>query len=529
MAVRWVLALAFVAAAAAATWAELRDATALEVEVDVGYGLPELGDAYNVVFDRLWFADVDVVVRTPRRCARGVVTLRQNGRVVDSERAWSAAREARVDSTAYAQGGTTAELTATASCRAGPAAGLNGRAAASFAVPRTACAARALRVLELDGVAHADGAELEEGDRLPAGTPVRVERGRVVVGAPECNGFHALLRPGETAIGGYDPNGRGDEFRGPRIVVPRADDHAGGWSPFDLGVRVFPEGARCAECPLPRPASFAARSGRGRAAIRVYAANVLVGSFNARYVRVRAGQQLFVRCAANGQRCRFGRPVLFQPREPFTLVPRERRRLRRMIVGRRRPSAFMLAPERARTRVYAVRAAGGEPALLAVLWDRGVRTAAYARPQTQHGLIVWRQTRRGWRLAYARRGSRSLPYVGVRLGDVTHDGHQDVLMTEGSGGSGGCGIRRVIASARGDLREIFRRAMCETEIEARGGDLVVPEPIGPCPDPGGAAHCFGGTRTETWRWNGSRLLNVSTVVRCVEPRLDPVRDCRPRR
>jgi hypothetical protein len=105
-------------------------------------------------------------------------------------------------------------------------------------------------VLSLDGEARANGRRLEAGAEVEAGSVVEVARGRAVVGAPECNGFHALLLPGSTRVGGYDPNGRGEAFTATQLVVMRADEHVGPFFADRMGLQVEAEARRCADCAL---------------------------------------------------------------------------------------------------------------------------------------------------------------------------------------------------------------------------------------------------------------------------------------
>ena len=58
------------------------------------------------------------------------------------------------------------------------------------------------------------------------------------------------------------------------------------------------------------------------------------------------------------------------------------------------------------------------------------------------------------------------------------------------------------------------------------GILEVNVPVGPCPYKYGSAHCSGGRRQETLRWNGTRFVLRRARVECVLPRLDPAHGCR---
>jgi hypothetical protein len=524
-AMRWVLLAAFLSLVGISTWTGLREQRELGIEIRTGYALPEWGTWHNFVRERLWSAPAEAVVRSPRGCSRLDLAYERRrlhgGRVVGVSPWSTTARDGEaigLDADGYV--GDELELVVRAACRAGPDAGLRGESTARVTIPGADCAQRPLRVLDVRGEARARGETLERGDELRAGEPVDVVRGRIVVGAPECNGLHVLLLPGRTTVGDYDPNGRGREFTARRLVVMRADEHVGAYVEPRLGLEVEPHGRRCERCPISIPATFTVRSDGRRAAIRVFASSVVVTARQAPRVRVRTGEQLFVDCVFRS--CRLDGPVLFQPGEPFDLERRMPRRLARTIPGRARPPLARLAPDRARVRVVEA-----QPALLVVLWRRGLRTRPGADLRVQNGLIVWRREADGWRLAHTR---QFLPWInaGVVSADITRDGQEDLLLTEWNGGSGGCGFRRVLADVRNRVRELYRRDICETGISAAGGDLLVELPVGPCPFPEGSAHCYGGVRRERWRWNGRRLVLALVDVRCRYPRLDPERGCQAR-
>ena len=88
---------------------------------------------------------------------------------------------------------------------------------------------------------------------------------------------------------------------------------------------------------------------------------------------------------------------------------------------------------------------------------------------------------------------------------------------------------RLLVTTRRGVEETLRDYNCETHHELSGGVFHLRKAVGPCPAGGGGAHCYGGTRDRQLRWDGRKLVTVRTLVRCVLPRLDPKRDCRPRR
>jgi hypothetical protein len=147
---------------------------------------------------------------------------------------------------------------------------------------------------------------------------------------------------------------------------------------------------------------------------------------------------------------------------------------------------------------------------VAVAWASG-------DPATRRsGLIVWQRAdaQPAWEAVYAFVDPKGRGVFGVRMdqGDVTHDGIADLLTFEDVGGSGACGTYRVIATTDGDASEIFRRDVCDAEIQIAGRDLRVREAVFEPDDP----HCCPSAfRTTVLRWNGSDWAEVSEEVSAV--------------
>ena len=99
--------------------------------------------------------------------------------------------------------------------------------------------------------------------------------------------------------------------------------------------------------------------------------------------------------------------------------------------------------------------------------------------------------------------------IRVEAGELTGDAIPDILSFEDVGGSGACGTYRVIATAAGDAREIFRRDVCDTQIAISGGDLRIREAV----FHGGDPHCCPSAfRESTLRWSGTSWDEVSSEV-----------------
>jgi len=166
----------------------------------------------------------------------------------------------------------------------------------------------------------------------------------------------------------------------------------------------------------------------------------------------------------------------------------------------------------------------GAPSTLAVVWRTGDAELA-----TGQGLILWRRAADSWRAVYSRRlNRRKYAHARIYKADLTGDGRQDVLLEEDQGGTAACGTWRVLAPEAAGVRQVFRRSSCETWYTARNGTLLVNEPVGPCPQTGGAIHCFGGRRLHRLKWNGERFERTSTRVTCYRDNLDPRNQCRRR-
>jgi len=209
----------------------------------------------------------------------------------------------------------------------------------------------------------------------------------------------------------------------------------------------------------------------------------------------------------------------------------------------RRPLSRVVYPEASGFNPTALAPAGTEIRLWRVGSSPARMFVVYSRPEDPRnakgsdsltsGVLLWEQELfedgRRWRLLYER------PYpwwadVDVVLGDVTADGSPDVFHST-SQGSAGCGPRYVVAVVGGAARETFRRHTCESYFRIEPGQLLVDEPVGPCPVRLAGAHCFGGRREVALGWTGWRLAPTSTMVRCEWPdlELEPENECRRRK
>jgi hypothetical protein len=401
----------------------------------------------------------------------------------------------------------------------------------TFELPAASCDDGLLHVYELHGRGewtdergNAGTHPLRAGDLVQSEDDLRIAPGgRAVVGAAECNGFRLDLGPGEYGVGGYRIDARGEPFAGARALVT-ADSHAGGWEAGSL--EVLPLGERCRSCATATPATFEIHDAR----VRVISGTVLARA-GGRSVRVHAGEEAGAVCRTASQ-CRVLGPRIFQPAEPWSspLTAAPPRLHAVQSAPGSTPPTSRLAPAFSQMSVYRLPAAAGAPEQLAVHWSREFRARAGGLDTTepQEGVLLWQRvapTR--WRIVYRRRAA-DYARIGLTVGDVTGDGHPDVLLVEEQG-SGACGPRVLVAWVAGRERTLVARNECESTFRLEHSALVVDEPVGACPYPAGSAHCFGGTRDVAMRWSGAKLVERRATVTCALPRLDPARGCGPRR
>lgn len=159
-----------------------------------------------------------------------------------------------------------------------------------------------------------------------------------------------------------------------------------------------------------------------------------------------------------------------------------------------------LVPEGSQvTGTWYVPESGGIGEQIVVAWATGTDPF-----RQEHGLALWQRhvDDPPWQAAYAFLDKVARGVLGIRaqLGDLTADGHEDVLSFEDTGGSGACGIWRVLATLEGAIAELYHRQTCDTDIVASEGTLILTEAVF---EPGDAHCCPSATRTTTLRWDGA--------------------------
>jgi hypothetical protein len=126
-----------------------------------------------------------------------------------------------------------------------------------------------------------------------------------------------------------------------------------------------------------------------------------------------------------------------------------------------------------------------------------------------YGITVWQGDRR----LYEHRAAPNMTGIHVETGDFTGDGRSDALLFEDHDGSGGCGVYRALVSTTATFRQVSSRLLCvdQGSIHLRDGGLVFRLGVSKDPKTASQIHCcFEFVRTTVKRWNGQRLVVVSS-------------------
>ncbi len=172
------------------------------------------------------------------------------------------------------------------------------------------------------------------------------------------------------------------------------------------------------------------------------------------------------------------------------------------------PVEELIPPGAQATSTWALSPPDDPMAQIGVAWARGADPFAQ-----EQGLVVWQPSEGGapWRAVYGFTDSPDRGVLGIRLvvDDLTGDGVDDALTFEDQGGSGACGIWRVIQTGTGTATQIYRRHTCDTNVTIGEGSLVVTASVY---EPGDSHCCPSATRTTTLRWDGSVWQVVDRVT-----------------
>lgn len=177
------------------------------------------------------------------------------------------------------------------------------------------------------------------------------------------------------------------------------------------------------------------------------------------------------------------------------------------------PDDALVPPDAELTDRLTLPAASGIPDGVAVAYVLGADPFA-----AEHGVALWQRFAKApaWSVVFAFVDPPREGILGIRLeaGDLTGDGHPEVLAFEDRGGTGACGTWRVIAPAPGAADEIFHRTTCDTQIRIADDVLEVREAVFEPEDP----HCCPSAfRLSTLRWNGVRFREIASHIEPAAP------------
>src|SRR5205807_6546719 len=117
----------------------------------------------------------------------------------------------------------------------------------------------------------------------------------------------------------------------------------------------------------------------------------------------------------------------------------------------------------------------GAPPQVVVSWQRA---SLLDSDLDTGGIVIWQRVGRSasWRRAYSLLFPAYRVFgLSVRTGDVNGDGRDDLLLFEDMGGSGGCGIYRLLAAVGGRMKQLAVRHACDDNatLVLRHGALVM--------------------------------------------------------
>jgi hypothetical protein len=182
----------------------------------------------------------------------------------------------------------------------------------------------------------------------------------------------------------------------------------------------------------------------------------------------------------------------------------------------------LLIPRRSRLRQVWFLHGGRQPDQVLVEWIRSRTVSVYGGDfpdSVRWGLTLWTQTplspanyQAPWKavaipLLKLAPGS---PNMRLRLGDVTGDGHPDLLLEQYPHTNHGCGPHQVVATLKhGATWRVFRADLCETPLRGSGGLLALDLPHY---ERGDSVCCWSKIEKLRLRWNGRRYVTVSDRI-----------------
>jgi hypothetical protein len=163
---------------------------------------------------------------------------------------------------------------------------------------------------------------------------------------------------------------------------------------------------------------------------------------------------------------------------------------------------------------------GSMPAAGFLLWQATppqpvLANQPYRAPATWRVIYDWHTVRDGYRTYDGPPGHQHVEReLGVldfsfAAGDVTGDGHPDVLVSGYTGGSGACATWRVLSVVAGSATSILHRSTCDGGLALRDGLLDVRTSVY---HPGCSIHGCGDFHRTMLRWTGSGWSVVSRAI-----------------
>lgn len=194
--------------------------------------------------------------------------------------------------------------------------------------------------------------------------------------------------------------------------------------------------------------------------------------------------------------------------QPTVIPPAWATPIDQLIPGEDIPEARLVPPGTEVTGTWFVPGAADIPDQVVATWGSEAVTF-----RSKKGLVVWERYRERplWRPAYTfvDPPKDGVFGISVLIGDLTGDGHEDLLTFEDRGGSGACGTWRVVAATEFLPDDIYRKDTCDTDITIRDGQLVLDEAVF---KPGDAHCCPSAFRKTVLEYDGVKWKVVSREV-----------------
>ncbi len=194
--------------------------------------------------------------------------------------------------------------------------------------------------------------------------------------------------------------------------------------------------------------------------------------------------------------------------QPTVIPPAWATPIDKPIPGEELPPRRLVPPGAELTATWFVPGAAHIPGQVVATWGSG--TDPLRREQ---GLVIWERYRErpAWRPTYTFVDPRKNGVFGISvlIGDLTGDGHEDLLTFEDRGGSGACGTWRVVAATEFLPQDIYRKDACDTDVTIRIGQLLIDEAVF---KPGDPHCCPSAFRKTVLEYDGAKWKVVSREV-----------------